>query len=204
MKGLTYKDDTHQYFLDGVEIPGITSVLKRAGIVGNYPCDCDETPGCFCPRCKGTKIHKAIEFDCKSTLDFDSLDVSMKPYILGWRDFCKAFDYHPEYYELKVFSRSYRYAGRIDTAGKLKDKFYLVEIKTGAKHPTHKLQTAAQSFAFTTTENKNVDGRLCVYLKDDGTYSAVEHDDGNDIVAFIGYLNTQVWESNNGIKKGDK
>lgn len=204
MSTLTYKEETHQYFLDGVEIPGITSVLKRAGLTGMYQDSCDTTDGCFCPKCKGQKIHQAVEFDCKGTLDFNSLDVAMKPYVLGWRQFCKDFNYAPDYFEFKVFSEAYRFAGRIDTAGMMKDKRYIVEIKTGSSSVAHKLQTAAQKFAFWATEHKTIDGRICVYLKDDGTYKTVEHTSPDDIVAFLSYLNIQSWELSNGIKKGTK
>src|SRR3990167_9220476 len=51
----TFDPQSHSYFLDGVQIPGVTRVLREAGLVSNYG-------GFSGPQKRGLYVHTACEY----------------------------------------------------------------------------------------------------------------------------------------------
>lgn len=139
---LTFKEDKHQYFWDGVEVPGITHILKTVGLSKPY----DNVDPYY--RDRGKAVHKAIELDIQGDLDLSTLHEDCVPYFKAWKGFVKKTKYSPLLTEKRLYSKSKRYACTIDNYGTYKKKHLLVEIKcTENSDKASDLQLCGQEFA---------------------------------------------------------
>ncbi len=137
MEGLIFKEDTHQYFLEGIELVSVTKIIST--YLNQYrgvPAELMKQAGAF-----GTAVHSMCEMWIAQTLDIDALDPQLEPYLNGFLKFhaekigCDAVKV-----ENKMFSKRLMLAGTADiiTPGAIYD------IKTRAySKKTDPLQLAA-------------------------------------------------------------
>lgn len=111
---ITFNAETHTYYVDGLKIPGVTSILKGAGLIdfSMVPTDILERAFKF-----GTAVHLATELDDRDNLDIVSLDAPLLPYILAWRKFKQDMGCKILSIEERVYSAKYRYCGTLDRRG---------------------------------------------------------------------------------------
>lgn len=182
---LTYDDGSHLYKLDGLTIPSVTQIIKEAGLseFNNVPDHVLEHS-----RIIGKHVHLATELYDKKDLDMDSLDPYYKKYLDSWIDFCNDYKFVPTEIELQLFHKVLRYAGTIDRVGLIGKTLAIVDIKTGAKVKSTKIQTAGYQLLYnydkTTVKAKK---RFAVYLKATG-YQVEEHTSNNDVNVFLAAL----------------
>lgn len=148
MGNLTFQEDLHEYRLDGVTIPSVTQVLQATGLS-----DVSKIPAAILDRASlfGKAVHKAVELDTKGTLDYESLDESLIPYLNGWKAFVEDFNYKCVSIEYRTHHPLYRYGATIDQIGLIGLGKYAGEaigdIKSGVPQPSHKYQLSAYKMA---------------------------------------------------------
>lgn len=172
---IQYKADTHQYFLDGDELPSVTRILAPLhDFLGIPPAVLQHAAD------RGRAIHRAIELDCANDLDDATLHLELVPYIQAWRKFF--VDYEPEVIatEKQVHHPRLRYAGTLDAKMQIRGSLYYVDYKATAQlPPTGGLQLKAYQEADQSQEpepERNAK-RAVLWLKNDGTYRLVEKPD---------------------------
>lgn len=133
--------EKHEYLLDGVRIPGVTEILKEAGLsdLSMVNPEILERNSAF-----GTASHKAIEYECRGSLDWENLDPELRPYVQAWRNFVEDYGFIVEATEVRGYSKLYRFGYTMDhkgiiTNGTLIGKA-IVDVKTGQPYPSHKYQ----------------------------------------------------------------
>jgi len=182
---ITLTED-HRYVNEvGREYPGVTSVIRTAGLMGWMPDD-----DWYLDR--GHAVHSACELWDKGTLDEDALDPQIRPYLDAWRAYRRDTGYHAENVEeieQLVCNPVVGYCGKIDRPG--------LDIKTGAPTKWHILQAAAYWHALKTRGEWH-----SVYLRDDGTYKLVIYRASELQAAFKVFcaaLIVTTWAKENGI-----
>jgi hypothetical protein len=166
-----YDPLNHQYFHDGQEWPGVTSVLVNAEHITKtwYTPDAAE---------RGRRVHA-----CAMAIDIEH-DISPPSDIAGEVEAYLRFlhDVKPEYESIEEgwFHSVLRYGGRPDrTCYRLRGFPAVLELKTGSPAPWHRLQLAGYQFL------RPSGARWVVYLKPNGRYDLRRHDDAADYAEFL-------------------
>lgn len=199
--GIKFIEEGHQYFDEsGVEIPGITSILKSAGLI-NYGVNgtelySDES------MLRGKAVHKAIELYNKKTLDEETIGEVVKPYFDAYKKFQKDTDYKSNQSEVLVWHPQRRYATKIDDIGYIGKDPVLLEFKTGAFQPWHKLQVAGGRACLGDEFKTNKD--FVLELQETGQYRLhkVPYEITEEML-FFSLVSLYYWKKNNKcLKKG--
>jgi hypothetical protein len=189
---LTFLEKPHEYYWDGVRVPGVTSVLDPI-------CEYSGVPRHILDRAaaRGTYVHKMCEYYLWGTLDEASVDSEHLPYLDAFRLFLQESQFQAEFIEEKVYHHKLKYAGALDLGGTLpgkrgKTQRALIDIKT-----TFKLmrsvgpQLAAYKDAWESDTSKDLhfDTRWGLQLKPTGEYKLQLYDNINDMNIFKSCLN---------------
>ncbi|TXH02761.1 MAG: hypothetical protein E6R07_14645 [Nevskiaceae bacterium] len=142
MRGLTFDEARHEYRLDGVKLPGVTTVLKPISSAHYAGVDPDVMARA---AALGQAVHKVIELDLQQDLDTDSLDPELVPYYRGWRMFLRQSGFQAYLSEKKLASVQGRYAGTLDLMGVLNGLPSLIDAKRVAVVTP---STGPQTFAY--------------------------------------------------------
>lgn len=174
---LTYRDEDHTYWLDGVRIPSVTQVLSLAGL--GVP---DDVPRDILAKAaaKGSFIHKACELLDEGDLDETSVPEEWRGYVQAWARFKEERVARILSVEEMVHSNPDHqpYAGKLDRTVHLHGDDgirTIVDLKTGSRlQPVTRLQLAGYNLC------KGWDcKRAAVLLKPDGLYQFQSYDDGD-------------------------
>ena len=183
---ITYREEDHQYWIDGVNVPSVTQVVDQLHNFG------DRDPGPAAMR--GTLIHKACELLILGTLDWSTVDSSILPEVETFAAWWKESRFKPLLVEGLVGSRRYMFAGRLDLFGIWKTGLALIDFKTGNEYPAYKFQTAGLRIALEEAMNAPrilarvpPIQRYCLYLKGDKA-RPVLHCDSRDHARFLAAL----------------
>lgn len=105
-----FNEEGHVYTSGGVTLPSVTGILTAEGFIdGRFY---DEFS-----RTRGDYVHKATHYDDTESLDYESLDPVIKPYLDAWRRFKKESGFVVEQSEEPKQSLLYHYAGTPDVIG---------------------------------------------------------------------------------------
>ena len=201
---LVFEEDKHQYSLGGVMLPSVTQVLTGVGIIdfSNVP------PAVLEAACKfGTAAHKATALYDKRTLDEETLDPNLRPYLDGWILFRQEYGFTPTVIEQPMYSKIYHFAGTPDRLGnwRIDNSLIVPDIKTGSQfYPANPIQLAAYEILIRETApwpqvNKGLKiKRLSILLNDKGTYKIKEYSDKRDKDIFICALSLYNWRIKHG------
>lgn len=188
MHTLEFNHETHQYFVDGRELPSVTTVLKPLSSIDKIPADVLARAAQF-----GQHVHTATEYHDKGTLELETLDGNLAPYVRGWEKFRVA--HHLDDFtmiERRVFSLKYGYAGTLDRLGVWmigkKKRAAIFDIKTGVISPTFGPQLAAYAKAIEEMYNLKIDRRFTVQLNPNN-FKLIPHIDKQDFNIFMSCLN---------------
>ena len=132
---LRFEPGEHRYFLGQRELASVTTILNAV-----FPFEYTDQEALD----RGTRVHKACEFDDLDDLDEASVYEKDWPYLEAWRAFRKqtGFIPDPEGIECQRYHPSLFYAGTIDRIGRIGPRRFVIDLKTGGKHPRYKLQVA--------------------------------------------------------------
>lgn len=148
-KMLKFKEENHEYSLQGIVIPSVTQVLKAAGLT-NF----DHVDPALLERnaAFGNAVHAAIQFKCKGTLDEDTVDEAIKSYLEAWDNFVEDFQFVAKQNEVRGFHPVYRYAYTIDLLGEINNGgkyagMAVGDIKTGKPKSVDLIQLGGYKLA---------------------------------------------------------
>lgn len=192
MHKFTFDPIEHKYFVDGVELPSVTTILKPLQDFSMVPRDVLKRAAEF-----GTNVHKACELYDKGTLDESNLDADLAPYLNGWKLFLYATRFAPEIIERRVYSKRYKYAGTLDRAGSFPGKKYLdeIDIKTGVFSPAVGPQTAAYEKALLEMDEIKIKRRFVVLLRPN-TFKMLQLSKKNNFNTFLSCLDIYNFNKN--------
>jgi mRNA-degrading endonuclease HigB of HigAB toxin-antitoxin module len=183
-------DENHQYFLDNKPIPGFSEIIHDLKIVDLS----------FVDQYKltekaelGTNVHKTLEYYDTGTLDEFSLPTYLEPYLNAYKAFLGDLKPVVETVERKCWgfpmdNEKALFACTLDRVFKIKDCLWVIDVKTGNKYRSTRLQTAANLLAYNNiVEDKDkAIKRGALYLSEDGTYTLNEHKDDKDLMTWLG------------------
>src|SRR4030042_6845933 len=131
-----FLSETHEYYFNGLRIPSVTGVLPNAGLL-DYSGFSDYY------RDRGTYVHAATEMIDKGTLDWDSLDGTLRPYCEAYQKFID--DVKPAIIlsEKPLYHAGYGFAGKPDRAIRINERTSVIDFSTGNPPPAKKIQVAA-------------------------------------------------------------
>jgi hypothetical protein len=191
---LVFDPTTHEYFLNGAKIPGVTSILQNVGIIdlSGIPYTRLEAAREF-----GIAVHSACELYDLDDLNEHTLDNHLRPYLDAWISFKHDTDFEIVEVEKPVCSARYRFAGTPDRVGRL-DYLTIPDIKSTAElSPAIGIQTGAYEIAWNETHEEKVKQRIGVLLQPNGKYKIEPHKDRNDLNIFLAALSVYNWKRGN-------
>lgn len=180
MPRLEFDEGPHLYYLDGELIPSVTTILSHEGL---YP-DFEFVDRWYAER--GSLVHLATHYLDNGTLDRESLDSEILPFIESYEKFKEVYRFQVEESEIRLYNETYWFCGTADKVGKIlwngQVREALIDLKCGQPEWGYQFQLAGYSFAkglhYSTL-------RLGVYLKKDGSLpQVIEYTDTNDFSIF--------------------
>lgn len=185
-----FDPQNHRYYVDNKLTPSVTQILGLANLYEFIDKRLLEKAGRF-----GTAVHKATELYDKGTLDIDSVDNALVPYLEGWKKFLKDTNFQTFDSESIVASKL-GFAGTYDRVGNFNNKLTLLDIKTTAIVPkTTCLQLAAYTQAFEEMNHKKIQQRMCVRLKPMDYKLDIFHGQQYDFLMFKKFLDVYRWSN---------
>lgn len=198
---LTFNSEAHEYFLDGVRIPGVSEILTGAGLVDLSQIRPDVLESA---RKFGKAVHTACELWDKNDLNIDILSAPLIPYLEAWKKFIADYDVVLGVSEKIVYSAKWRFAGTLDRLGFANNKLTLIDIKSGSTiQPATALQTAGYKIAYEEMTKLKIKQRWIVQLNEDG-YKITECKEQSDESVFIGTMQVYQWLKKHNLLKGDE
>lgn len=168
---MIFDPEFHRYYLDdGTEIPGVTDILTRDGIIDDRWFD-DES------RQRGSAVHDLCErYAHGERFDKNGRPLADLEYVnafASWMRDSGAYAIKTEGLVCGNINGRW-YGGKFDGIYEISGKIVLLDLKTGAKANWHRAQLAAYSMANDAKTGKKINPRLLIdlYLKKDGTYKS--------------------------------
>lgn len=168
MSDLVFDAENHLYYVDGIEIPSVTTILRPLvdySMVPDFMLDYAAD--------RGTQAHLACELFDRNDLDESDLDERLIPYLGAWKKFRTDSGFVIEANEQRLWNPRHKYCGTCDRVGMLNRRRVVLEIKTTSTlMPATAVQCAAYLEAFNAGKPKGEHARGCVavHLRNDGTY----------------------------------
>lgn len=183
MNDLEFKEETHQYFYKGLNIPSVTQIISASNLRGldNIPLSILENASE-----RGTAVHQAIEFYNK--YKFTNINDEYKGYFEAYKKWHndKGCSFSKIRSEVQVHHKILNYAGTIDMIiTDTSEECILVDIKTTNELDKKyvSVQLSAYKYALE-SENIKVKGLFVLWLKKNGTYEFIEVPDKRNIFMY--------------------
>lgn len=183
MTDLEFKEETHQYFYKGLEVPSVTQIISASnqGVLDNIPISILDNASE-----RGTAVHQAIEFYNK--YKFANINEDYKGYFEAYQNWYKnnSFSFIEIKSETKVYHKILNYAGTIDMLiTDTREENILVDVKTtnelNMKYVTLQLSAYKEALA---SQGIKVKSMYVLWLKKDGTYEYKEVPDKKNIFMY--------------------
>lgn len=150
-------------------------------------------------RQRGTAVHRACELHDRGTLDEQSLDPVIVPYLNAYKSFLQQTGFRPELIEEQFEHPALVYRGTLDRAGKLGFRRTLVDIKVVA---AIQVASRVQLSAYAELCNRHrilIDERRILQLKPNGSYTLTDpYACGDDFRVFVALLTIKNWRGKYG------
>ena len=108
-KGLVFKSETHEYFVDGIKYPSVSEIISPLVDLSGVPKANLEKA-----RKYGIALHDTLKFYLKGTLDEEKLDSGLKLPLEGFKKFIKGKKSEIIFYEKPLYHNKLKYAGTPD------------------------------------------------------------------------------------------
>jgi hypothetical protein len=172
-----FREDTHQYFLDGVEFPSVTQICRFISREKN-----DKAPPHLLEAAadRGRRVHEycmLYDYDALEEVDSDCVG-----YVKAYQAFLRDYRVVAWWFVEKPSANAdLGFAGTIDRYGWIDGEFCLVDIKTSSVVDVDSLSAQLCGYALLINNESysrppRVDRCWGVQLKKDGTYKVVEID----------------------------
>jgi hypothetical protein len=197
---IIFDDVSHTANDDGINVPRVSHILQEAGMTSfaGIPA------AVLAAACDfGANVHTGCSLFDAGTLDADALDPALVPYITAYAKFKTDYGVTVIHDELTVYSRLWRYCGKLDKYAEIRGKCGIVDLKSGTSvYPATAIQTALYELAAKEEHKLSVHFRMCVQLKGDGTYAIKEYKDKMDLQVGIAAVQTYHWKAKHKLLKG--
>jgi hypothetical protein len=175
------RDDNHVYRWNGVQVPGVTSILEPLSMLGGISLEVLNKKSDL-----GRRVHLATELDDQDDLDESSIEDDVAPYLAAWRKFKAEKRVEILATEEFVFHPAHKYGGQLDRIIRMDASKFMLDIKTSVEvYMSAGPQTAAYLAAY---RDPTVTRRCVVQLRPDGTYRFEELNDLMDWPVFLSCL----------------
>lgn len=179
-----YNDERHEYRIDGIVVPGVTSVINHF-----FPIFKRDDIQWYADR--GKAVHKACELYDEGVLDPASVNEVIMPFLDQWKLCKKALKIKVLSNETILFSKKFWFGGIRDKLVIVNDKLTLLDVK--AVSVVNKTNAAYQTAGYSILHNEGVKfkdkikKRLVVQLKEN-TYNLFWFDNKQDEPEFLSLL----------------
>jgi hypothetical protein len=178
---LTFDATRHEYRYGGRVVPSVTQILGMLNDFSMVDPDKLARAAQF-----GRHVHAAIDLDNQGTLDEETLDPELLPYLTQWRRFLEETGFVVTMSEQRVYHKRLQYAGTLDVAGTWMDEDWVCDVKSGWVPKSVGPQLAAYQQALPNRPKR----RLCVQLSAE-KYTLHECKKLSDFTTFQSCLN--IW-----------
>lgn len=185
MAALTFQEEGHKYFLDGTELPSVTTLLSDAGYIDKRWFKENDA-------IKGKRRHKATELMDQGILDWTTVAEADMPYLEAWIKAKEELGIEIEECERFVYHPLLRYAGTIDRLAMVKGRPYVIDLKGGTELRWHQLQLIL--YGLMVEHDGELPGLMDVYLSAQGSYKHRIHDYSNKPYA-LAAVRVWVWKN---------
>lgn len=195
MDTVEYDDPTHTYRVNGVVFPSVSTVLGMFADFSRVPKDVLEYK-----RKIGKATHKAIELYEATTLDVDSVDPTVMPYLESYIKFQTMKPFQVVAAEQIVYSKKHRIAGRLDfnVVFDGSPDIWQIDAKCVAQMaPETALQTSAYVACWEEMGRDKIKRRGGLQLQPDGSIAKLfPYKDKSDFQVYLNALNLYRWINN--------
>ena len=194
MSEIVFREEDHTYWLDGAQLPSVTSLLKPIVTAGGS----EETRDF--KRQIGKALDTAITLNERNDLDVDSLDEAVLPFFQAWLKFKTESGFRVLLNQPIVYSKKLRFAGTLDMLGTrntgTSTPDELIDTKcVWAMDPATAIQTAGYAIAAGESHGLKRLKRGGVQLLRDGTFRYFIYSNPSDEGVFRSLLNIFAWKA---------
>ena len=196
----TFDEARHEYTLNGVRIPGCTSVLSTGGLVPRFFVDQE-----YLERrsALGREVHKACHLHNLGTLG--SYDAAVKPHLHAWIVFKEKTNFRPRLSEYQTigYVNGMAFGMQLDAEGELGGEEAVVDYKIGKIYPHHGIQLAGYAAGlphakYTTPLARFMKRkRYAVELRETGVPKIIQFEQKSDYEVFASALYVTAWKRRN-------
>ncbi|NIQ92421.1 MAG: hypothetical protein GWN93_26950 [Deltaproteobacteria bacterium] len=187
-----FRFDTHEYRLHGVVVPGVTDVMKTAGLIDGWFYDEFSLK-------RGQAVHRATELHDKGVLKSSSIHPVVEPFYRAYTSFLGDTGFRPLIIEAWGIDHVYRFGGMVDRVGLLNGDVALIDIKTGGLPWWTAVQTSAYerllvnnyfkcNYPEEIIANAKTFKRYGLQLRNNGRYSLTHYSDPENWLDFVAAL----------------
>lgn len=183
MQTLTLNEASHEYALDGKPVQGVSSIIAAAGLSDMTWVNEEALK-------RGSYVHEAIQFHVEGQLDEATLDPKLLGYVNAWKAFERESGFSVRRVngiwqsEIRKAHPIYQYAGTMDHLGDIKNRFFVLDVKSGDPADWHAVQLAGYAMLLDFPAGSPRPERANLYVRPDGSYRFVERRDRNDFEVF--------------------
>jgi hypothetical protein len=200
----TFDPRRHLYLVEGRPVPSVTQVLHSAALSADYAAV--EPEVLERKRIIGEYVHKATQYLDEGTLDLESVDPQVQPYLAAYEKFIKDSDFRPRLIEHRLVGNinGMLCGGTVDREGMMAGKRWIIDLKCIERlYPSFGLQTAGYELLLPkpiTPPFRYI--RAVLQLKPNGSYKLTTYADPADFDVFRAALAVTVWKTNHGMCAG--
>ena len=165
-------EEKHIYTVDGREVPSVTQILdiltyQEFGKIDKATLD-------YASK-RGSDVHEVTELCDLGMYAEAEFDYEIEPYIRAYLDFKR--DYRPSWDRIEemvtCIDDNYDYAGTIDRAGRMGDRYIILDIKTvGSPNRMTYIKVCLQTFLYSLCIPEDAD-LWALFLTKHGTYTLI-------------------------------
>ena len=189
MQKITFDQENHRYYIDGVEVPSVTTVCRFLA----YDQKSDKPWLARVAADRGTRVHEACAAIDYGLYPEETEDIS--GYLKAYRRFLK--DYRPDWegIEYTVGSAEIGMAGTIDRFGTLYDgRRCILDIKTGTQLHDAPLRAQLTGYKRLLALDRGFypEYLYALQLSKDGTYTMVDVRQDDELLNACMFINNAV------------
>lgn len=179
---LVLDESSHVYRWRGRVVPGLTEILRSAGMIVSRGSEADLT--------RGSAVHLATRFYDEGRLDWTTVDRRITGYVQSWIALRRLTGLVTLWIERSVYCRAFGFATTLDRRVALNGRSVLLEIKTG--HPEAWVGAQLEGHKLATGVD---DETLVARLHEDGSVASLIRMGGTaDRAVLMGAIARYHWE----------